>query len=134
MPEVAFKKFLSIIFLLAVFIPITSIAAERGEPSDDYIFQLMDMDGNQEIDRGEFLTQKMMVFFIRDINRDLKLSMSELPVVADSVFKNIDADSDGSVSAIEFNQAKVGMFENLDGNADGIISFPELVEFRKKTN
>ena len=91
------------------------------------------MDGNQKIDRSKFATQKMMVFFLRDINRDLKLSTVELPVVSAGVFKNLDADGDGSVSAIEFNQAKVGMFENLDENADGIITFPELVEFRKKT-
>lgn len=133
MPEVAFKTFVSIIFSLAVWLPAASIAAETGEPTDEYIFQLMDMDGNQEIDRSEFATQKMMVFFIRDINRDLKLTTTELPVVAASVFKSLDVDGDGSVSAIEFNQAKVGMFENLDGNADGIITFTELVEFRKKT-
>ena len=132
--KVASKKVISIIFVLVVFIPIASIAAEKGEPTDEYIFQLMDLDGDQKIDRSEFATQKMMVFFVRDINRDLKLTATELPVVADSIFKNIDADSDGTVSALEFNQAKVGMFENLDGNADGIINFTELVEFRKKTN
>lgn len=133
MPEVAFRKFLSIIFALVMWIPITSVAAESGAPTDKYIFQLMDMDGNQVIDRAEFITQKMMVFYVRDINRDLKLSASELPVFATDVFKSADADGDGSVSAFEFNQAEVGMFENLDENADALITFSEFIEFRKKT-
>ena len=133
MPEVAFRKFLSIIFALVMWLPITSVAAESGAPTDKYIFQLMDMDGNQVIDRAEFITQKMMVFYVRDINRDLKLSASELPVFASDVFKSADADGDGSVSAFEFNQAEVGMFENLDENADALITFNEFIEFRKKT-
>lgn len=133
MPEVAFRKFLSIIFALVMWVPITSVAAESGAPTDKYIFQLMDMDGNQVIDRAEFITQKMMVFYVRDINRDLKLSASELPVFATDVFKSADADGDGSVSAFEFNQAEVGMFENLDENADALITFDEFIEFRKKT-
>jgi Ca2+-binding EF-hand superfamily protein len=93
----------------------------------------MDMDGNQVIDRTEFIIQKMMVFYVRDINRDLKLSASELPVFATDVFKSADADGDGSISAFEFNQAEVGMFENLDENADALITFSEFIEFRKKT-
>ncbi len=133
MPEVAFRKFISIIFALVMWLPITSVAAESGAPTDKYIFQLMDMDGNQVIDRAEFITQKMMVFYVRDVNRDLKLSASELPVFASDVFKSADADGDGSVSAFEFNQAKVGMFENLDENADALITFNEFIEFRKKT-
>lgn len=133
MPEVAFRKFLSIIFALVMWLPITSVAAESGAPTDKYIFQLMDMDGNQVIDRAEFITQKMMVFYVRDINRDLKLSASELPVFATDVFKSADADGDGSISAFEFNQAEVGMFENLDENADALITFDEFIEFRKKT-
>jgi Ca2+-binding EF-hand superfamily protein len=133
MPEVAFRKFPSIIFALVMWLPIASVAAESGAPTDKYIFQLMDMDGNQVIDRTEFITQKMMVFYVRDINRDLKLSASELPVFATDVFKSADADGDGSVSAFEFNQAEVGMFENLDENADALITFNEFIEFRKKT-
>ncbi len=134
MPEAVYKKILSIIFVSAILLPVAAIAAETGKPNDNYIFQLMDMDGNQEIDRSEFATQKMMVFYVRDTNRDLKLSASELPALADSLFKKFDTDGDGSVAALEFNQAKVGMFENLDGNADGIITFAEFVEFGNKTN
>lgn len=133
MRDANFGKFTSILFVLVMWLPITSVAAERGELTDKYIFELMDMDRNQEIDRAEFITQKMLVFFVRDINRDLELSASEMPVISSDVFKSIDADGDGSVSAFEFNQAKVGVFENLDENADGIITFEELIEFRKKT-
>lgn len=133
MPEAAFNKFLSIIFVVVMLLPVASMAAETGGATDNYIFKLMDMDGNQEIDRSEFATQKMMVFYVRDINRDLKLSASELPALADSLFKKFDTDGDGSVAAIEFNQAKVGMFENLDGNADGIITFVEFEDFNNKT-
>ena len=133
MPDTAVKRFMLAICLLTIGGPLTSMAAERGEITDEYIFQLMDMNGNQEIDRAEFLTQKMAVFSLRDIDRDLELNGSELGIFSDEVIAGIDTDRDGNVSPFEFNQAKVGMFESLDLNANGVITLEELLDFRART-
>jgi len=123
---------ISIFAAISMWLPFSAISAEKLELTDKYIFEFLDINDDQKISRPEYSAQRMMVFFLRDANRNGKLEIPELPIVSAKVFKSVDTDGDFKISGYEFNQAKVGMFDNLDVNSDGSIDFKEFLVLRKK--
>lgn len=120
-----------IIAAISLSIPLAGIAQEAGRTSDEYIFNLLDMDRNGDVERPEFVTQKMLLYSVLDADQDLKLKPSEIPAFSAEDFASMDADSNGALSPIEFNQAaNEEMFVLFDRNKDGVITLDEMRSFR----
>jgi Ca2+-binding EF-hand superfamily protein len=131
MPETALNSIVWITAAISLSMPLAGFAQEAGRTSDEYIFNLLDMDRNGEVDRPEFVTQKMLVFSVLDANQDLKLTPSEIPAFSAEDFARMDADSNGELSPFEFNQAaNEEMFVLFDRNRDGVITLDEMRAFR----
>lgn len=92
------------------------------------VFAVLDEDGSGTVDRAEWQTRKMTIFYLRDIDNDFRLSRSEMPGLARNPFDAADADKDGYLSGYEFNQAAFSRFEGADtgGGGDGKVSGSEF--------
>lgn len=90
------------------------------------LFQLLDASEDGVIDRAEWRDRKMLVFYIRDNDRDLQLSASELEGIPVEAFAAADQNNDGKQSGFEFNQAEFTRFEWADANGDGVVTFEEF--------
>lgn len=99
----------------------------RSASPPEQLFATLDSDGNGEIDRAEWQTRKMAIFYMRDRNNDLVLSRDELPGLDATRFVEADLNGDGVLSGYEFNQAAFAQFDKADRDGDGVLS---LVEFR----
>lgn len=95
--------------------PLTLVAQykqSQGKPtSPAELFAALDADGNGRVDRAEWKTRKMAIFYIRDVNGDIQLSRQEMPGLAADVFAKADLNNDGMLSGYEFNQAPFTQFE-----------------------
>jgi hypothetical protein len=120
-------------------------AAEQGSPmtiipkfgkldektaSPEALFSALDSDGSGGIDRAEWQTRKMAIFYMRDRNNDIQLSPEEIPGLAPERFAAADLNKDGVLSGYEFNQAALSQFDAADRNSDGVVS---VAEFRAYT-
>ncbi len=84
----------------------------NGKPaSPAELFSALDADGNGLIDRAEWKTRKMAIFYMRDVNGDVQLSRDEFPGLAADIFTKADLNGDGMLSGYEFNQAPFAQFE-----------------------
>ena len=100
-----------------------------GTASVEQLFSTLDSDGNGEIDRAEWQTRKMAIFYMRDRNNDIALSRGELPGLDGTRFAEADLNGDGALSGYEFNQAAFAQFEKADRDGDGAISADEFRSF-----
>ena len=93
------------------------------------MFELFDDNGDGFIDSGEWRSQKMLVFYARDADRDYRLSREELPGISDELFAAADQNGDGYVSAYEFNQAEFTQFEYVDTDRAGTVTYEEFLAY-----
>lgn len=93
------------------------------------LFKLFDDNGDGVIDSGEWRSQKMLVFYGRDIKQDYRLSRDELPGISDEVFAAADQNGDGYISAYEFNQAQFTQFEDVDLDRAGTVTYEEFLAY-----
>lgn len=89
-------------------------------------FAVLDEDGNGQIDRAEWQTRKMAIFYLRDADQNLELSHAEVPGLAQEPFAEADLDRNGSLSGYEFNQAPFSRFEQADADDDAGVSVNEF--------
>lgn len=92
----------------------------------DALFAVLDADGNGRIDRPEWQTHKMAIFYRRDVNNDIQLSRGELPGLAQDRFSEADFNMNGVLSGYEFNQAAFSQFDKADTDGDGSLSESEF--------
>lgn len=100
--------------------------ADAGSPEE--IFQVLDKNGDGVVERFEFDVKKMEIFYIRDIEKDINLSIEETNLTPEA-FRGADADGDGKLSGYEFIRASFTQFDSADGNTDGLISREEFQAF-----
>lgn len=90
------------------------------------LFQLLDSDGNGVVDRAEWRDRKMLIFYVRDTDRDLQLTPDELAGIPITTFHAADLNGDALLSGFEFNQATFTNFEAADLDRDGVVLFEEF--------
>ncbi len=101
-------------------------APDGGAKTAEGVFAVLDEDGNRRIDRAEWQTRKMAIFYLRDADQNLELSRGEVPGLAQDPFAKADLDRSGSLSGYEFNQAPFSRFEEADADDDVGISVNEF--------
>ena len=102
-----------------------------GDRSAEGVFNLVDRNGDGNIDRAELTNRKMAVFFLHDQDQDSRLSHEEFDgIVNDQTFAAFDSNGDGFISGFEFNQSELTKFETVDANGDNSIIFEEFDSFR----
>lgn len=102
---------------------------DRARTAED-AFTVLDDDGSGQVDRAEWQTRKMAIFYVRDVDNNLQLSRGELPKLGPDRFSEADLNKDGALSGYEFNQAAFSQFERADGDgngdSDGAVSASEF--------
>lgn len=106
--------------------------AEATSPED--LFATFDSDGDGRIDRAEWQTRKMAIFYIRDRNNDIALTRDELPGLDPELFADADRDGDGALSGLEFNQAAFTQFDKADRDNDGFVTRDEFGIYLESLN
>jgi len=89
------------------------------------IFAELDQNGDNRVDRTEFLVNQVKVLVSRDANQDTYLTPDETAMKPEA-FNLADRDRDGRISGFEFLVAPFVRFEFYDTNADGVIMFEEM--------
>ena len=111
-----------------------SASADRRSPADPIgntksarekgpIFELLDENGDQRVDRAEFRVGIVGAFEMLDANLDNALSRAELPSVMSSEFDKADHNNDGRLSAFEFVDSDFAKFTRYDLNKDGFVTY-----------
>jgi len=115
-----------------------------------HFFRMFDTDGNQQVDKDEFINARNQRFQSMDADANGIVSQKEFAAYAKtrhqhykmSKHKAMDANQDGSVSKQEYIDAKLKRankhFAKLDKNNDGLLSAEESAHHkpfkRKKGN
>ena len=101
-----------------------------GVPEDAAdLFDLLDDNDDGVIDSGEWRSQKMFVFYARDVDQDYQLTREEIPGIADSIFEAADTNNDGLMSGFEFNQAEFTQFNSVDPDVNQAVNYDEFLLF-----
>jgi Ca2+-binding EF-hand superfamily protein len=88
-----------------------------------------DANGDGGVDRAEFHSRMVEVFFFADADRDGFMTWPELEaaVAFPDDFRGADADKDGRISLYEFVRVRFADFDTVDSNHDGLLSVEEVV-------
>lgn len=78
------------------------------------------------IDRHEFATRQVDVFYFQDADKDGGLDASELPKRGGIDLEHADRSGDGKLQLPEFLEARDAQFEAADANRDGALTLAEL--------
>jgi hypothetical protein len=78
------------------------------------------------IDRHEFATRQVDVFYFQDANKDGALTAAELPKNSGIDLQATDRNGDGKLQLPEFLEARDDQFEAADANHDGALTLAEL--------
>ena len=124
------------IFMLCCVIGFASeaVSADRGSPADliggktsardrGPIFDLLDENGDQRVDRAEFRVGIVSVFDMLDRNSDNALSNAELPSIMSFEFNKADHNNNGRLSVFEFIDSEFMKFTTFDQNNDGFVTY-----------
>lgn len=124
------RLYLLIFALVTVASSVMPRAVSAADPAPaktpEEAFAVLDEDGNGQIDRAEWQTRKMAVFYARDADRNLELSRRELPGLAPDAFSKADLDRNGTISGYEFNQAPFSRFDDANTDDDEGVSVSEF--------
>jgi Ca2+-binding EF-hand superfamily protein len=105
-----------------------SVAAEQMTREE--VMATADKNHDGRIDREEYNQRLIEVFFFADIDKDGKLSFTELQaVVVDADpqrFKAADSDGDGKLALYEYLYVLHGDYTAADKNRDGVLDLEEV--------
>jgi Ca2+-binding EF-hand superfamily protein len=105
-----------------------SVAAEQMTREE--VMATADKNHDGRIDREEYNQRLIEVFFFADIDKDGKLSFTELQaVVVDADpqrFKAADSDGDGKLALYEYLYVLHADYTTADKNRDGVLDIEEV--------
>ena len=84
----------------------------------------MNVDGDGQVTRAEFIRFWVKAFHNQDENADGMLNVTELG--SGAAFKSMDSNRDGKASLSEFKTMYGKQFEGLDKNRNGSLGTDEL--------
>ena len=87
-----------------------------------------DANGDGGVDRAEFHSRMVEVFFFGDSDRDGFMTWAELEkaVAFPDDFRDADSDADGRISLYEFVRVRFADFDTVDSDRDGLLSVEEV--------
>jgi Ca2+-binding EF-hand superfamily protein len=92
-------------------------------------FSESDTSGDGQIDRQEFYTRIVEVFYHSDTNKDAFLEEEEIARLSfPTDMKNADSNHDARLSVHEFVRIRDLDFEEADRDKDGLLSVDEVVD------
>ena len=92
-------------------------------------FAETDTNGDAQIDRAEFHTRMVEIFFHGDRDKDGHMVWAELEAVValPNDFRGADRNGDGRYSLHEFIRVRFDDYDIVDTDEDGLLSLPEVV-------
>jgi Ca2+-binding EF-hand superfamily protein len=92
-------------------------------------FAETDTNGDAQIDRAEFHTRMVEIFFHGDRDKDGHMVWAELEAVValPNDFRDADRNGDGRYSLHEFIRVRFDDYDVVDTDEDGLLSLPEVV-------
>jgi len=121
---------ISVLVVAGIVLAVVPVLADDAARKDDprAAFAESDLNRDRVIDRGEFQTRMVEVFYAADVNKDGFLDPTELKRLAfPEDFTDDDKDRDGRVSMHEFLRVRFHDFDLADTNHDGELSLEEVV-------
>jgi hypothetical protein len=117
--------------LLAPFALLALATPAAGQPAPPAasvreLHAVADRNKDGVVDRHEFTTRQVDVFYFQDANKDGGLVASELPKNSGIDMKAADRNGDGKLQVSEFLEARDDQFEAADADHDGALSLAEL--------
>jgi Ca2+-binding EF-hand superfamily protein len=115
-----------------MFLTGNSMLVGAGQHSMDgqSLLKSMDKNKNGEIDLHEYHHRVSEAFFLRDTDKDGKLTIKEVHNAAQWVkthhFEGCDGNKDGKLSINEFRKAMDTDFKTADTNRDGALDKDEI--------
>jgi hypothetical protein len=103
----------------------TTPAAKPPAADTASAFDLTDRNHNSSVDREEFMSRQVDVFYFEDANKDGFLVVTEIDDVDPARFKAADVDHDGKLSLQEYLNARSKDFDTADQNHDGGLTSSE---------
>jgi Ca2+-binding EF-hand superfamily protein len=121
---------ISVLVVAGIVLAVVPVLADDAARKDDPRAAFAESDLNRDglIDRGEFQTRMVEVFYAADVNKDGFLDPTELKRLAfPEDFTDDDKDHDGRVTMREFLRVRIRDFDAADTNDDGELSLEEVV-------
>jgi Ca2+-binding EF-hand superfamily protein len=103
--------------------------ADSAEDSARAAFAETDRNGDGQVDRDEFYSRMVEMFYRADANKDGVLVPSELQTIdEDRVFEPADRNGDGKLTLNEYIDQRFESFDEADVNSDGVLSVQEVID------
>lgn len=119
------------IVLLLVGVAAGARAQSPTPPSYDPRAAFAETDTNHDgaVDHEEFIERMTEVFYRADLNKDGKLTSTEVTatLVQTENLSSADSDKSGTLTLHEFMRARMKDYEQADTNGDGLLEIDEVV-------
>ena len=108
-------------------VPTTAAASgeEILEETLEEAFAHSDSNDDRFVDRREYYSRLVDVFFFADRDRSSTLEAGEYDATTLGTFEEADSDGDGKVTLVEFMNLGFDYFEAADEDGDGRLSWEE---------
>jgi Ca2+-binding EF-hand superfamily protein len=110
-------------------LPLAALALDAGAdaaPPLEAFHAVSDRNKDGKIDRHEFDSRQVDVFYFQDRDKDGALSAAELPKNGGLAIADADHNGDAKLQLTEFLEVRADQFEAADTDHDGTLSMAEL--------